>query len=110
LNAALAFDGDFHTRWGGAPNTTAGWLAVDFGQPVTVGEAMIDEAGWDRVRRFELQYMSDGAWQTIVAGTTLGAEKQLEFAPVTARQFRLNILEATDVPTIWEFQLLPLSK
>lgn len=110
LDAASAFDGDFHTRWGGAPNTTAGWLAVDFGQSVTVAQAMIDEAGWDRVRRFELQYMSEGEWQTILAGTTLGAEKQLEFAPVTAQQFRLNILEATDVPTIWEFQLLPLSK
>ncbi|MBM4094104.1 MAG: hypothetical protein FJ276_32560 [Planctomycetes bacterium] len=105
LHAALAFDGDYNTRWGGAPNTTTGWLAVDFGKPTTVDRAVIDEGDWDRVRRFELQYRVLDEWKTIVAGTTLGAEKCIEFDPIRARHFRLNILEATNVPTIWEFQL-----
>ena len=30
-----------------------------------------------------------------------------EFDPVTAQHFRLEILEATDVPTIWEVHLYP---
>lgn len=28
-----------------------------------------------------------------------------DFAPVTTERVRLNITEATDGPTIWEFQL-----
>jgi hypothetical protein len=110
LDAPLAFDGDFSTRWGGAPHTTKGWLAIDFGKPTTVNRALIDEGEWDRVRRFELQYKHEGAWKTIVSGTTLGAQKSLEFDPVEAQHFRLNILEATNVPTIWEVQLLPAKR
>jgi hypothetical protein len=30
---------------------------------------------------------------------------EVSFPPVTARHVRLNITEATDSPTIWEFQL-----
>ena len=36
----------------------------------------------------------------------LGAiARELKFPPVTARVFRLDIAEASDVPTIWEFEL-----
>ena len=31
----------------------------------------------------------------------------IEFDPVTARYVRLNVLEATNVPTIWEVALYP---
>ena len=105
LEAALAFDGDSSTRWGGAPHSTKGWLAIDFGRPVTVQQAIIDEGEWDRVRGFELQYRGEDQWKTIVSGTTLGPKKRLQFNPVKAQHFRLNILEATNVPTIWEVQL-----
>ncbi len=33
--------------------------------------------------------------------------QEFSFEPVSAQAFRLNITEATDVPTLWEFQLLP---
>jgi alpha-L-fucosidase len=105
LDADLAFDDDPHTRWGGEPNTTTGWLAVDLGEPAIVGRAVIDEGDWDRVRRFELQHQVGDTWQTIVTGATLGPAKQLKFPPVETQRFRLNILAATNVPTIWEFQL-----
>lgn len=48
---------------------------------------------------------TDGQWRTIYFGTTIGADFIAKFEPVTARYVRLNILEATDVPTIWEVQL-----
>ena len=41
----------------------------------------------------------------IHAGTTLGADYSATFEPVQAQHVRLHILEATDVPTIWEVQL-----
>ena len=41
----------------------------------------------------------------IASGTTLGPAKEISFSPVTARLFRLNILQAVEVPTICEFEL-----
>ena len=46
-------------------------------------------------------------WKTIFNGTTLGDDFQKSFAPVTAQEFRLNILDATNGPTINEIELLP---
>ena len=66
---------------------------------------MIDEGNWNRVREFELQAQQDGAWKTVASGTTIGSAKEISFAPVTARVFRLNILKAKDVPTICEFEV-----
>ena len=44
-------------------------------------------------------------WQTIHEGTTIGIDYVATFNEVTARQVRLNIPTATDVPTIWEIYL-----
>jgi hypothetical protein len=54
-----------------------------------------------------VEYQVGDVWKPLVTGATIGGEKTLDFAPVTARQFRLNILKASEVPTIEEFQLFP---
>ena len=110
LGPELAFDGDPSTRWGGAPDTKAGWLAVDLGEPKTIGRLCVNEATWDRVRRFELQIQKDGQWQTIHAGTTIGADFSATFEPIAAQHVRLNLLETTEGPSIWEFQLFAPKK
>lgn len=104
LAAALAFDDDPTTRWGGAPDSKSAWLAADLGKEKTFDRVLISE-GWDRVRRFELQIKKGDSWQTFSRGTTIGREFSATFPAVTARHVRLNIPEAIDVPTIWEFQL-----
>jgi len=101
----MAFDGDAGTRWGCAERSRSGWLAVDLGKPATITRAVVDEGHWNRVRRFELQYRKGEEWETLVTGTTIGASKELAFDAVTARQFRLNVLEASEVPTILEMEL-----
>ena len=45
-------------------------------------------------------------WTTFLSGTTLGEKFEKTFAPITAREVRLNILEATEGPTINEIQWL----
>ena len=50
---------------------------------------------------------TDGTWKAIITGTTIGAGKELKFAPVTAKKFRLNILQSSETPTIDELQLIP---
>ena len=104
-----AFDGNPGTRWGGAENSKSGWLAADLGASKTFNRVWISEA-LDRVRKFKLQVKTEGAWRTIRTGTTLGQDYSANFEPVTAQRVRLNILEATDVPTIWEFQLFAPKK
>jgi alpha-L-fucosidase len=102
-----AFDDDPDTRWATDAGTKQAWIEVDLAEPATVSSAMIDERTWDRVKKFQLQYKERNEWKTIVEGTTIGEKKHLKFNPVTARIFRLNILDATEGPTIWEIQLYP---
>ena len=105
FSAAKAFDGDESTRWGGAPESRAGWLAVDLGKEMTFNRVVILEAPWNRVQKFQLQYRDGQTWKTFHEGKTLGNFRK-DFKPVTARHVRLNILEATNVPTIWEVYLI----
>jgi len=109
LPAALAFDDDMSTRWGGAPDSRSGWLSVDLGAEKTFGRAFISEA-YDRVEKFELQAKTGDAWRTFYSGTTIGEKFKASFKPVTARHVRLNIIKASHVPTIWEVQLFGAKK
>ena len=104
--AAMAFDGNENTRWGGEPGARSGWLAADFGKALTFGRVAILESPWNRVRKFQLQYKDGAIWKTFHEGTTLGSFRA-SFKPVTARYVRLNITKATHVPTIWEVRFLP---
>ncbi len=63
------------------------------------------EAYAGRVQKFEFQYRDGGEWKTIFSGTTIGDNFQQDFAPVTAQEFRLNILDASFGPTINDIDL-----
>ena len=102
---AKAFDDDPATRWATPAGTKAAWLEVDLGKEMKVGRAMINEGHWDRVRGFQLQYKVDSQWKIAHTGRKINSTKRFDFDPVTARYFRLNILRATEGPTIWEMQL-----
>jgi len=102
----MAFDDDDDTRWATDAGTDKAWLEVDLGEPHTINKAVICEAYAGRVRKFELQYKVDDAWQSFYQGTTLSERTVLTFSPITARHVRLNILQAAEGPTIWEFQLM----
>ena len=104
-----AIDDDRGTRWGAGKNTRSGWLEVDLGRPTTINRVEILEA-YNRTRRFELQVKDGSTWRACLQGTKIGDRYSKQLGPVTARHVRLNILEATDVPTIWEFQLFPSGK
>ena len=103
--ASRAFDGDDGTRWATDAGIKQAWLEVDLGQPATFDRALLMEE-YDRVQKFELQYKEGEEWRTFARGETIGDSLMLKFSPVTARNVRLNILDATEGPTIREFQLL----
>jgi alpha-L-fucosidase len=102
-------DDDPATRWATDSGTKQAWLEVDLGKPTTFNQVKIAEA-YDRVQEFELQYNNSTQWKTFARGTTIGADYSRAFEPVTARKVRLNILDSTDGPTIWEFQLMAPKK
>jgi alpha-L-fucosidase len=103
--AQFAFDGDDQTRWATDDGTKQAWIAAEFLKPQTVSRVRISEAYPNRVQQFTFQYRAGDEWKTIFAGTTLGDNYQKAFEPVTAREFRLNILGATAGPTINEIEL-----
>jgi len=108
-------DGNRSTRWAtgskwGTPEAMkppyVSWIALDLGEDKNVDSTTVVE-GWDRTRAFKIEYRSDSAqqWKVALSGTTLGGAYRKDFPRVTGRYWRLNILEATNEPTIWEWQL-----
>ena len=103
-SAAMAVDGDDDTRWATDAGTKQAWLEVDLGKAETFNRAVIDE--WDpRIRSFELQYKDGNKWKTFHKGTTAGHKFEVKFDPVTTQVVRLNILDASEGPTLCEFKL-----
>ena len=104
--AGMAIDGDPETRWATDAGTSAAWLEIDFGKPASFDQVFIDEAteGMSpRVEAFELQVKEGDGWKTIMEGKGIGANfASPKFPKVTASVFRLNILKASDGPTIDE--------
>jgi alpha-L-fucosidase len=105
FEAGMAFDGDEVSRWGGQPESRSGWIEVDLGADTKVGRAVLMEIGYPRTQKFAIEYKDGDAWKQVVSGEAIAGRRSYDFAPVTARFFRLNILEANEVPTIEEFQL-----
>jgi alpha-L-fucosidase len=107
--ASAAVDGDDETRWATDGGTRQAWLEVDFGKAQTLTRVRIDEwaGGGKRVQSFELQTRDGGEWTTIHSGRTIGPDWEIVTTPVTARQIRLNILDAAQGTTINEFQVFP---
>ncbi|MCX8038201.1 MAG: alpha-L-fucosidase [Candidatus Sumerlaeia bacterium] len=99
-----AVDGDPHTRWATDRGVRQAWLEVDLGAEATFDRARIVEE-YNRVRKFELQYKKGDQWIRFAGGDTIGDRKMLSFPPVTAQVVRLNILNATEGPTLCEFHL-----
>ncbi len=78
---------------------------MDLQQECEVSEAMLSDAPYGRIQAFDLEAQISGEWKKVAEGSTIGSKLYLEFAPVKARLFRLNIRKASDTPTLAEFQL-----
>jgi len=115
-DAAKAFDGDEFTRWRAAKDNKSGWIEVDLQKDTKIDRAYINQIDYDRIadvatiEEFAIEYKDGDKWKEIVRGTSIGAERELRFNPVSARFVRLNIIRARQVPTIWEFQVYESQK
>lgn len=101
-------DDDFSTWWTADVGAKQSWLEVDLGKDIAFNRVLIHEANspwFQYIEKFELQYKTDGGWKNILQGEKIGPDYCKQFDPVTARFIRLNITQAKDAPSIWEFQL-----
>jgi alpha-L-fucosidase len=105
--ARKAVDGDGTTRWGAARDARSGWLEVDLGNEARIGRVVILEEGYHRTEEFVVEWKDGEAWRELAKGTTIAGDQAIDFPPVTARYVRLNILKASEVPTIEELQVYP---
>jgi len=106
FGADKAVDDDPDTRWATADGTKECWLEVDLGKPETIGRIAIQEFA-PRIRKFALDYRTEAKddWQVAFEGSRAGVKFEKAFSPVKARFVRLHILDASEAPTIWEFQV-----
>jgi len=106
FGADKAVDDDPETRWATSDGTKQAWLEVELAAPSTISRLVIREFE-PRLSKFQLQYRltTDQSWQVAYNGAQAGADFSAAFPPVQARYVRLNILDACNSPTLWEFQV-----
>jgi alpha-L-fucosidase len=102
-----AIDGNGYTRWATDPGTQSAWLEVDFMSPVLVDRVTVMQAFPElkRIKKFAIEYWSNGKWVTCDEGKDMGAKLIATFKSVMTQKIRLNITEATDGPTLFEFKV-----
>ena len=104
-DASKAVDGNLNTRWASDFAAREGWLEIDLGAEKEITRAKISEVEYPEIREFALEVKQGDAWKEVARGTTLGANKEIPFAPVKAQFVRLRILKAERAININEFQV-----
>jgi hypothetical protein len=104
-DARLANDGDPSTRWASDFAARSGWLEMDLGVETEIGRVVVSEIEWPETREFVIEVKQGDAWQEVARGTTIGAEKEITFAPLKTRLIRLNVLRSERPVNINEFQV-----
>jgi hypothetical protein len=61
--------------------------------------------GRREARGVAIQIPQGDSWKEVARGTTIGADKEIEVAPVRARRVRLNVFRAKCPVNINEFQV-----
>lgn len=102
---ARAVDGDLKTRWASDFAARSGWIAVDLGEEREIGRVWLAEVEWRETREFAIEIKQGETWKEIARGTTIGADKDIAFAPVKARYIRLHVFKAARPININEFQV-----
>jgi alpha-L-fucosidase len=101
-----AVDDDSETRWATSDDVKQAWLEVELAHPSVISRLVIKELD-PRLSRYQLQYRltPEEEWKVAFEGARAGTQFSATFPAVQARYVRLNILESTRPPTIWEFQV-----
>jgi hypothetical protein len=106
-DAKLANDGDPKTRWASDYAARSGSLEIDLGEEREIGSFLVSEIEWKETREFTIEVKQGDAWREVARGTSIGQDKEIPVAPVTASRIRLNVLQSANAININEFQAFP---
>jgi len=105
-----ALDDNPETFWSAPAGSHHAMIQVSFKQPMTFDCALTME--WlndgQHVQKYAIEVLENGKWKRVVEGQAIGHKKIDHFAPVTAQEVRLNLLDTTSEAHIREFQLYNL--
>jgi len=100
-------DGKRDTYWSTADAVRTPELVVDLGRPVTFNVVRLREylPLGQRIDAFALDQWKDGGWVEFARGTSIGNQRLVRTADVTAAKVRLRITQAPVCPALSEFGL-----
>lgn len=102
--SANAVDGDKETYWATDDGVKTASLVLKFNKPTRINRFLAQEyiRLGQRVRRFSLEALVDGAWVSVAKGTTIGYKRILRFSSIEATKIRFSITDAKACPLISE--------
>ena len=104
-NAKNVVDNNTKTSWKATVTDSTAWLSIDLGNATSIGAVAITE-GYGRTVKFNIEYKDGDTWKKIVEGKNIGSGFFKQFTPISAREFRLNVLQSKPGGLeIKEFQL-----
>lgn len=104
-NAKNVVDNNTKTSWKATVTDSTAWLSIDLGNATSIGAVALTE-GYGRTVKFNIEYKDGDTWKKIVEGKNIGSAFFKQFTPVSAREFRLNVLQSKPGGIeIKEFQL-----
>lgn len=92
-------DGNYKNNWQPKNNKKKIWAEVDLGERTQIGAVSVVEPwriGKDKGQKLKLQYYASMKWKIISEFTTNGTGHIENIKPITARKFRLKIIESKE--------------
>lgn len=100
--ASNVTDNDNDTYWATDDAVTTASLEIDMGKVQTIKYVMLQEhiTLGQRVKAFDVEAWTDGAWQKVASATTIGYKRILKITPVKTGKLRINITDSKACPVI----------
>lgn len=102
FEAGLLTDGNPETYWATDDGVTTASAEITFNESKTVKYVMLQEyiKLGQRVKGFNIEAFSEGAWRPLASGTTIGYKRILRVEPTTAEKIRINITASKACPLL----------
>lgn len=100
-------DDNYATYWATDDTVTRASVTLSFNEPTSVNRLLVQEyiPLGQRVEHFTIEALSNGQWQTVATGTTIGYKRIVRFQTVKAEQIRFTINAAKACPVISTIEL-----
>lgn len=100
--AAMVVDNNKDTYWATNDGETSGNLEIDLGQNQLISYVLIQEyiPLGQRIKNFSVEIESDGTWQEVAKGTTIGYKRIVRIDPQEAQKVRLVVSDSKACPLI----------